>query len=66
MIALATIAAGALVVPAPAAAYIDPVSGSVLLQVIVAGALAFTFSMKRSIKSFIGLFRPRNRRPPDQ
>lgn len=36
-----------LVVPARAAAYIDPLSGSILLQVVAAGFLAATFTAKR-------------------
>jgi len=28
--------------------YIDPLSGSILLQVLAAGALSFVFTMKRS------------------
>lgn len=50
---LATIAF-VLAAPRVAHAYIDPVSGSVLLQVLAAGALATVFMLKRfwaSIKS---------------
>jgi len=36
-----------LLVPAPAHAYIDPVSGSIILQVVAAGALAASFTLKR-------------------
>jgi hypothetical protein len=36
-----------LVFPAPAHAYIDPVSGSIILQVLAAGALAAAFTFKR-------------------
>jgi hypothetical protein len=36
-----------LVVPARAAAYIDPLSGSIVLQVVAAGFLAATFTVKR-------------------
>lgn len=36
-----------LVVPARAAAYIDPMSGSILLQVVAAGFLAASFTAKR-------------------
>lgn len=36
-----------LVVPARAAAYIDPLSGSILLQVVAAGFLAASFTAKR-------------------
>jgi hypothetical protein len=35
------------VFPRPAHAYIDPVSGSILLQVVAAGALAAAFTFKR-------------------
>ncbi|HST62961.1 MAG TPA: glycosyltransferase family 2 protein [Longimicrobium sp.] len=36
-----------LVVPGPAAAYIDPLSGSILLQVLAAGFFAASFTLKR-------------------
>jgi hypothetical protein len=36
--------------PPPAAAYIDPLSGSIMLQVIAAGVLSFVFTMKRSVQ----------------
>lgn len=36
------------VCPPPAAAYIDPLSGSIILQVVAAGVLSFVFTMKRS------------------
>lgn len=36
-----------LVVPPRAAAYIDPLSGSIVLQVAAAGFLAATFTVKR-------------------
>jgi hypothetical protein len=35
------------IAPPPAHAYIDPVSGSIILQVIAAGALAAAFTFKR-------------------
>lgn len=34
-------------VPAPAAAYLDPISGSIILQVVAASALAASFTIKR-------------------
>lgn len=33
--------------PAPASAYIDPISGSIMIQVIAASILAGTFTLKR-------------------
>jgi len=36
-----------LLVPVPAAAYIDPLSGSIVLQVVAAGFLATAFTVKR-------------------
>lgn len=36
-----------LLVPVPAAAYIDPLSGSILLQVLAAGFFAAAFTAKR-------------------
>ncbi len=36
-----------LVVPAQAYAYIDPISGSIILQVVAAGALATAYTLKR-------------------
>lgn len=38
----------ALIFPSPAAAYIDPLSGSIILQVVAAGVLSFVFTIKRS------------------
>jgi hypothetical protein len=37
-----------LLFPPMAAAYIDPLSGSIILQVVAAGVLSFVFTMKRS------------------
>jgi hypothetical protein len=37
-----------LVVPTRAAAYIDPMSGSILLQVLAAGFFATAFTVKRA------------------
>ena len=34
--------------------YIDPLSGSIILQVLAAGALAFVFTMKRSWRWLAG------------
>jgi hypothetical protein len=34
--------------PAPALAYIDPVAGSVMLQVLIAGALGALFAFKQA------------------
>lgn len=42
-----TMLALSLVVPRPAAAYIDPMSGSILLQVVAASFLATAFTVKR-------------------
>ena len=36
-----------LLAPGPAAAYIEPLTGSVLLQVLAAGALGLVFVLKR-------------------
>jgi NhaP-type Na+/H+ or K+/H+ antiporter len=33
--------------PVPAYAYVDPISGSIILQVIAAGALAAAYTFKR-------------------
>lgn len=46
-----------LVVPAPAAAYIDPVSGSVLLQILSAAILAGAVTIGRARAWLVGLFR---------
>ena len=37
-----------LVAPAPALAYIDPVAGSVMLQVLIAGVLGALFAFKQA------------------
>jgi hypothetical protein len=43
------VSAIALVVPRPAhASYVDPLTGSIILQVLAAGALSLVFTMKRS------------------
>jgi hypothetical protein len=45
----ALLAAGfVLVMPGRAHAYVDPVSGSIILQVIAAGALAAAFTFRRA------------------
>jgi hypothetical protein len=43
----AALVLGSLIFPAPAYAYIDPVSGSIILQVVAAGALAAVFTFKK-------------------
>jgi hypothetical protein len=45
------------VIPTPAAAYIDPVSGSVLLQIISAAVLAGAVTVSRARNWLLGLFR---------
>jgi hypothetical protein len=45
------------VIPTPAAAYIDPVSGSVLLQIISAAVLAGAVTFSRARNWLLGLFR---------
>lgn len=42
-------------VPAPAHAYIDPASGSLVLQVVAAGVLAALLTMKRIWRKLAGL-----------
>lgn len=44
---LVALVAAALLAPAPAYAYIDPMSGSLVLQALAAGALAAVFFFKR-------------------
>lgn len=41
-------ALASLLAPPPLHAYIDPLSGSLILQVLAAGLFAFVFTMKRS------------------
>lgn len=45
---LAGLLVTSLAVPQSAHAYIDPLSGSLILQVLAAGILSFVFTMKRS------------------
>jgi hypothetical protein len=53
-----------LLVPGPAAAYIDPLSGSILLQVLAAGFFATAFTVKRFWRrAALGVQRLRERRP---
>ena len=53
-----------LLVPLPAAAYIDPLSGSILLQVLAAGFFATAFTVKRVWRRAAGgVQRLRTRRP---
>lgn len=66
----AGLAAGLLLVtmvfPAPLHAYIDPVSGSIILQVVAAGVLAATFTLKRfgqRIRDIVRMFWARVRNP---
>lgn len=46
-------------------AYIDPGSGSLLLQAIVAGLLAIPFFFRRTIGGFIGRIRGDGDQAPD-
>ena len=43
--------------PQPLAAYIDPGSGSYLLQILVAGVLGASFAVKRFWGNIVALFR---------
>ncbi len=43
----------ALVAPPPAAAYIDPGTGSIVLQLLIAGALGAAFAVKRFWKRIV-------------
>jgi hypothetical protein len=45
--------------PAPAAAYIDPVSGSVLIQIVAAAVLAGVATVSRARHWVVSLFRGR-------
>ncbi len=56
---LLAIAVAGVVVPRPAHAYLDPISGSVLLQVLVAGVLASVFGVKRFFADLAAKFRRR-------
>lgn len=47
---LSALVVSGLLFPLPAAAYIDPLSGSIILQVVAAGVLSFVFTMKRSVQ----------------
>ncbi|MDP2528787.1 MAG: hypothetical protein Q8W51_03555 [Candidatus Palauibacterales bacterium] len=48
--------------PTPAHAYIDPASGSLVLQVAAAGVLAALLTMKRIWRTLKGLLPGRQRR----
>ena len=47
----------AVLVPRPAHAYIDPGSGSYVLQILVGGLVAVSFAVKTFWNSLRGLFR---------
>jgi hypothetical protein len=49
-------------IPTPAAAYIDPVSGSVLLQILSAAVLAGAVTIGRARTWILSLFRRRDDR----
>lgn len=52
------VAAALFLVPAPAAAaYIDPISGSVLIQIVSAGVLAGLVSIRRARNWVLSFFR---------
>lgn len=59
---LFVVAASSVLVPPPAHAYLDPISGSVLLQVIVAGVLAVSLGAKRRWAQVTQFFRRRSSR----
>lgn len=48
--ALLAVLVAVTIFPRPLAAYIDPLSGSIVLQVIAAGLLSVVFTMKRSVQ----------------
>jgi len=53
----------------PAYAYIDPGTGSLFLQILIAGVVGFLFTLKtfgRNIKSFIKEFTSRRSSKPSQ
>jgi hypothetical protein len=52
-----------LVAAAPAAAYIDPGTGSVAIQLLVAGVLGAAFGIKRFWKKITAPFRSPSKRP---
>ena len=54
-----------LATPAPAAAYVDPMSGSLVVQVVVAGILGATVGARRSWQVIVNLFRRLTGRPPE-
>ncbi|MEO5798376.1 MAG: hypothetical protein ABIZ70_13410 [Gemmatimonadales bacterium] len=51
-----------LAAPAPAAAYVDPMSGSIVVQVVVAAILGATVGIRRSWQAILGFFRRLTRR----
>ena len=57
-IRLSSIAAGLILLPASAKhPYLDPGSGSFILQMLIAGAAGAIFIMRNQIARFFGLFR---------
>lgn len=54
---------GTLAFPAPAAAYIDPGTGSLVLQMLIAGALGAAFAVKRFWRKIVAFFRSAVKRP---
>jgi len=63
--AAATAAFLFLLIPGAAHAYIDPGSGSLIWQILIAGALTVAYCVKRFWHRIAGLFR-QSRRSPDQ
>ena len=55
----------ALLVAAPAAAYLDPASGSMMLQLLLAGAAGAAVALKLVWGRLLGLFGVRRPAPPD-
>ncbi len=63
VLGLTIVAVGAVVmIPAPAAAYIDPVSGSVLIQVVSAALFAGLLTFRRWARWIASLFDSLKRR----
>lgn len=49
----------------PAYAYVDPGSGTLLIQMLIAGAVGVTFYFRKALLKVTSLFTHRNEQKPD-
>lgn len=59
-----TVVFAVLALPAPAMAYLDPASGSMLLQLVLGGVAGAAVALRLFWRRLVARFRPREELPP--